>query len=304
MRMLRPMKIALATCSNLPGWEVDDQPFHEALSDRNIEVSMPIWDDPDVDWTKYDACLIRTTWDYMEKQNSYVRWAKEVGRQIPFFNHPEVIKWNTHKSYLRILEAEGVPIAPTVWLPKGSEFDVAKGMADRGWNRGFLKPMVGATARETLRFSSDAAGFTEAQKHLDRTLAVEDMMVQPYLHRVEEKGELSGIFFDGVLSHCVQKIPVEGYYRVQDDFGAKDFPVKMAPEDFALAQRVVDAAHGVLSCLNGAPLLYARVDFLWDNEDNLCVTELELVEPSLFFRHEPKAAGRLADALVQRVRQS
>jgi hypothetical protein len=30
------------------------------------------------------------------------------------------------------------------------------------------------------------------------------------------------------------------------------------------------------------------------------LTELELVEPSLFFRHGPDAAERLADALIRR----
>jgi len=304
IRMLRPMKIALATCSNLPGWEVDDQPLHQALSDRNVDIIMPVWDDPDVDWGQFDACLIRTTWDYMEKQTAYVQWARKVGEKIPFFNHPDVIEWNTHKSYLRQLEEAGVPIIPTVWLPKGTVYDLSKGLLETGWDRGFLKPMVGATARETFRFHADSAGLEEAQNHLNRTLAVEDMMFQPYLYNVEKKGELSGIFFDGKLSHCVQKVPVGGDYRVQDDFGAKDFPVQMTREDLALAQRVVNAAQDVLPCLQGEPLLYARVDFLWDNDERLCVTELELVEPSLFFRHDSEAAGRLADALVRRVERS
>ena len=27
-------------------------------------LSHPSWDDPEVDWEDFDACLIRTTWDY------------------------------------------------------------------------------------------------------------------------------------------------------------------------------------------------------------------------------------------------
>lgn len=297
------MKIALATCSNLPGWEVDDEPLHRALRERGAEFCLEVWDDPNVDWGVYDACLIRTTWDYMEKQEEFVAWARRVGQNTLFFNPPEVIEWNTHKSYLKELEAKGVPIAPTVWLQARSTVDVPEVMAKHGWGRGFIKPMVGATARETLRFESDAAGLSAAEAHLSRTLAVEDMMLQPYLHHVETRGELSGIFFDGVLSHSVQKVPVNGDYRVQDDFGAKDFPVAMDSEQLALAERIVAAATDCLPCLNGQPLLYARVDFLWDNEGDLCVTELELVEPSLFFRHDPEAAGRLADALIKRIKK-
>ena len=60
---------------------------------------------------------------------------------------------------------------------------------------------------------------------------------------------------------------------------------------------------------NGSPagavagdLLYARVDFLRDDAGAMRLGELELVEPSLFFRHEPSSADQLADALLARLR--
>lgn len=295
------MNLAIATCSNLPGWEKDDEPFHQALTERGIRFSTEVWDGPDVDWETYDACLIRTTWDYMEKHAAFVAWARQVGEKIPFFNHPDVITWNTHKSYLRILEECGIPIAPTIWLKRGATLDLENEMRTRGWERGFLKPMVGATARETLRFRRDQEGLSKANDHLCRTLQVEDMMVQPYLHHVETKGELSVIFLGGEISHAVQKIPVPGDYRVQDDFGAKDFPIELSGPQSDLARRVVSTAEAQLNCLDGVPLLYARVDFLWDNDEKLCVTELELVEPSLFFRHSETAPSRFVDVLVDRI---
>jgi len=65
----------------------------------------------------------------------------------------------------------------------------------------------------------------------------------------------------------------------------------------AIARRCVDAA----TPSEFAPLLYARVDFLRDDDGRLRLSELELVEPSLFFRHAPHAADMLADALLARV---
>ena len=41
------MKIALATCHDLPGWEVDDKPLHEALKALGVTVHTPIWHDED-----------------------------------------------------------------------------------------------------------------------------------------------------------------------------------------------------------------------------------------------------------------
>ena len=56
-RMLRRMKFALVTCSDLPGWEKDDHPLHRELDARGITFDQPCWDG-DVDWTVYDAALI------------------------------------------------------------------------------------------------------------------------------------------------------------------------------------------------------------------------------------------------------
>ena len=292
------MKIALASCSNLPGWEVDDAPFHRSLEARGVAISHPVWDDPAVDWSRFDACLIRTTWDYMEKQEAYVRWAEQVARQIPFFNPPEIIRWNTEKTYLRDLAAQGVPIAPTVFLEQGRAVDVGSLMESEGWTQGFIKPVVGATARETLRFTADEPGLEIAQAHLGRLLDSEAMMLQPYLKSVEQVGELSALFLGGQFSHAVRKVPQLGDYRVQDDFGAKDFPVDLTSVQMDLAHSIVELASERSPT---GELLYARVDWLTDDEGQLVLTELELVEPSLFFRHGPKAGDQLADALLSAV---
>ena len=277
------MPLALATCATVPAWEVDDRPFHAALDELGIQAIQTVWDDPSIDWASFDAVLIRTTWDYQEKHDAFVAWAERL--PVPLYNPFEIVRWNAHKSYLRDLEARGVPIIPTEWLGKGSRADIAALCASRGWRRAFLKPCVGATSRETLRFEM---GDPAAQAHADRLLPVEDLMLQPYLSRVETDGELSAIFIDGQLTHAVRKIPVAGDYRVQDDFGASDYPIDFP--DLALAQAAVDAV--------GHPLLYARADFLISNS-GLQLTELELIEPSLFFRHAPHAAGIFASAIRQ-----
>lgn len=280
------MRLALATCSALPSWEVDDRVFHEALVARGVEVRHAVWDDRNVDWTSFDAVLIRTTWDYQEKRAAFVAWAEQL--PIPLYNPADVVRWNTHKSYLRDLEARGVPIVPTEWLRRGTTPNIASLCQSRGWRRAFLKPCVGATARETLRFD---AGNPAAEQHASRLLANEDLMLQPYLWRVESEGEFSAIFIDGELTHSVRKIPVPGDYRVQDDFGATDTLVDFP--DVALARRTLDAV--------SRKLMYARTDFLIA-EDGLRLVELELVEPSLFFRHARHAAERLADAVVRRLK--
>lgn len=297
------MRIALATCSNLPRWEVDDRPLHAALAARGVEVALPVWDDPAVDWGRFDACLIRTTWDYMERLEAYLDWAARAAAASRLWNPLGVVRWNTRKSYLGDLAQRGVAVTPTVWLPQGRRADVAEILAERGWERAFLKPIVGATARETLRFAVDAAGVAAAQAHLDRLLPREGMLLQPYLARVESEGERSLVFLDGALSHAVRKVPMPGDYRVQDDFGARDEPTVPSAEELELAHRTLELVErpGLWAGSRSDRLLYARFDFLRDDRGRVLLSELELVEPSLFFRHAPEAAERLAEALLRRL---
>jgi glutathione synthase/RimK-type ligase-like ATP-grasp enzyme len=289
------MRLALATSANLPGWEVDDHPFHDALRRRGIPFELGVWDDPTFDWSQFDTCLIRTTWDYHERRDAFIQWAKERANHQRFFNPPQVIAWNSHKGYLRELAEAGIPLAPTEWLARGSTVDAAALVRDKGWSQAFLKPAVGLCASDTLRFNADEEGFRSAQEHLETHLPEGDFILQPYLKRVEVDGEISALFFGGVFSHAVQKIPVPGDYRVQDDWGATDKPISMHSEQKALAARIIKTAEEILGC----SLLYARVDLMFDDKAQLVLTELELIEPSLFFRHGPQGPDLLVDALLK-----
>lgn len=287
------MKIALVTCSNLPAWEVDDRHLHDAFREKGVELCHPAWDDPRFDWAACDAALIRTTWDYQDRHDEFLAWARRVDSVIPLYNPLAVVEWNTNKTYLRDLSNRGAPTIPTVWLTAGTQVDLKTVLAKQGWEQAFLKPAIGATARETLRFRVDVEGLAAAKRHLARLLPRETLLLQPYLPRVECEGELSLIYIEREFSHAVRKIPVPGDYRVQDDFGATDEPTDVAAE-------VIDLGYRILHSVDHE-LVYARVDFLRDDAGDLRVSELELTEPHLFFRHCPQAASRLANALLARV---
>lgn len=295
-------RIALASCAELPEWECDDDVLSAALKAAGWKVAVPVWDDGSVDWSEFDVCLIRTTWDYQERLPEFLAWTERVSQVCSLLNPSAIVRWNSHKTYLRDLEQQGVAIAPTEFLPQGERSDVREIVLGRGWKRGFLKPAIGATASDTLRFDADSAGLHAAQMHADQLVDSQTMLLQPYLSSVETEGELSLIFIDGEPSHGVRKVPVNGDYRVQDDFGAQDMPHEFRPEEMELARHIlaqVSAASGV--GLGANPLLYARVDFLRDEEGRLMLNELEAIEPSLFFRHGPGAGSQLAAALAKRI---
>jgi len=303
------MRLALATCSSLPAHEHDDAPLHRVLRERGVELEQPVWDDPGVDWSRYAAVLVRTVWDYHAKHDAFLAWVARVGAQTRLFNPAPVLAWNSDKHYLRELEAAGVAVAPTVWLERGRAHDLSAALdaADiRG--RALLKPVVGANALGTLRFDArDAQARAAAQAHVDRLTPTVGLMVQPYLASVEREGELSGFWFDGALSHAVRKRPVAGDYRVQDDYGAHDEPCELDAEALATCEATLGALEAVARVrgwLLARPLLYARVDLLRDDRHApgaWVLNELELIEPSLFFRHAPGGPAALADALLRRL---
>lgn len=298
------MRIALATCSRLPSHERDDLPLLAALRERGVSVAQPVWDDAAVEWGSFDAVLIRTTWDYQDKHAAFVAWAERVGGMVPLFNPAPVVGWNTHKSYLRELAGYGVPLARTRWLAVGEAVELAGVVRELGIERGFLKPVVGANSRNTLRFEvGDGEQLAAADEALRRLSRTHEMMLQPYLASVEREGEVSAIYFDDVLSHAVRKRPVAGDYRVQDDFGASDEPIELDTAQRDACARTLAGLRELVRARGWAielPLLYARIDLLRDDDGQWVLNELELVEPSLFLRHAPHAAGRLADALLAR----
>jgi hypothetical protein len=116
-------------------------------------------------------------------------------------------------------------------------------------------------------------------------------LIQPYLPAVAEEGEYSFLFFGGEFSHCAQKVPARGDYRVQSRFGAKEHVYAPSSDELALARRVLAAAN--------TELLYARVDMVRGLDGALAVMELELIEPYLYPEQGPRMGELFADALVR-----
>jgi glutathione synthase/RimK-type ligase-like ATP-grasp enzyme len=285
------VEVALVTGTDGPPFmnEVDAR-LRTALQRRGAGVHTPAWNDPTVDWAAFDVAVIRTTWDYFTDRDAFVAWAATAAASTALWNPAEVVRWNTHKSYLLELEDRGAPVVPTAWLARGDQLDLGDLLASRGWSRAVVKPAVAAGAIGLARVDADdlAAG----QRHLDGLLAAGDVMVQPYLPSVETHGELSVVVVDGEVSHAVRKLPATGDFRIQEEYGGRNVPVDLDRDTRDLATWLVDAA--------GTELLLARVDLLEDEVGALQLAELEATEPDLYLDVAPDAADRVVDAILRR----
>jgi glutathione synthase/RimK-type ligase-like ATP-grasp enzyme len=279
--------IALATSAEHPDLVEDDQPLRSSLQHRGAEVTAAVWNDPAVDWSAFDAVVIRSTWDYVDHLDAFTAWADRVAAVTRLQNGAAVVRWNAHKGYLDELHAFGLPVVPTRLLRQGDTVALDQVLRRQGWGLAVVKPAVSAGSRDTIRVSLRDAG--EHQAFFEALLTKGDVLVQPFVESVSQGGERSLMFFEGRYSHAVRKVAAEGDFRVQPQFGGQ-ISADQPP------QKVKDLARSILERAE-VDTLYARIDLVRIGE-KWKLLELELIEPLLYFSTEPRAAHRFADAIL------
>jgi len=281
------MDVALVSCRVLPEPDPDQQPLSAALAAAGVAAAVRAWDDPDVDWSAARLTILRSAWNYPLDRDGFLDWAERVDRVSQLWNGLGVVRWNSHKRYLLDLERRGVPVTPTVLLPRGSVASLDTILERQGWREAVVKPAVSAASFGTLRVG--AAEREAGEAHLQRLLAERDALVQLYLPSVEGHGERALVWIDGELTHAVRKNP---RWEGEDEaVSASAVPISYPEAD--LARRALSAVEG--------PLLYARVDVAPGPRGHPVVMELELVEPSLFLLQSPAALDRFVRAIRSRV---
>jgi glutathione synthase/RimK-type ligase-like ATP-grasp enzyme len=277
----RGPRIALASCTEFPRGLGGETDLPELLAERGgAEAVWAIWDDPAVDWGAFDLVVVRCTWDYPEHLDAFRAWVQATAMTSEVVNPPRIILGNLHKGYLSDLGPDAVP---TIVVPAGMTIDLDA----LGWPSVVVKPAVAVGGNGAVRGAT--------QHDLDAlTLAPRgavDVVVQPYLDRVERDGETSIVCLDGQPTHAVRKKPAVGEFRIHEHRGGTAELIPLQPDLADLASRILDR-------LPLQPAI-ARVDLL-PYEDRAYVMELELVEPYLWLELAPAAAYRLADSLVRR----
>ena len=289
------LEIALVTYPSLPDLDVDDRLLLEPLIGLGCRVTAASWDDPHVDWDRFDVSVIRSTWDYTDNRDAFVTWARSVPRLL---NHAGVVDWNTDKRYLRDLAASGLPVIPTVWISDAASVDLPNS------GEHVVKPSVGAASLNAARHDlGDPKSRERAASHAQRLLASgHTVMVQPFAHAIEEAGETGVILIDGKLSHAMRKgsmLAPETLEHVEELYKKETIEARVpstAEVDLAYAA-VAQAPDG------DGPPLYARVDMVPDADGRPMIMELELTEPSLFMVTAPATAQRFAEAIATRARR-
>lgn len=307
-RRLQQPLIALVTAREALELDEDMPLLVEALQEAGVAVETPCWDDLAVDWSRYGAALLRSTWDYAERIDEFLGWCDRCAAAIQLLNPPQIVRWNTDKHYLSDLALAGVPVVPTRFVESGSDPSAELATFLRGdtssltvgepglFEEFVVKPAIGAGSRDAARYRRSESG--RALEHVHRLLTDgRSVLLQPYLSRVDEQGETAVLYLGGQFSHSIRKGPLlrAGAAMVEGLFAPEEIRPRQAD------QSELGVAAAAYAAIPFAAPAYARIDLLRDARGTPVVLELELTEPSLFLTHAPRAAGPFARHLVERL---
>jgi O-ureido-D-serine cyclo-ligase len=290
--------VALVTARAARGLDADMPPLVAALAAAGAAARIVDWDDPGVDWARFDLAVPRSAWDYAERLPEFLAWAQRVAGLTRLVNPLPVVRWNTDKHYLGELARAGAPVVPTRYVEPGGDASrtLEEFLAADSCRELVVKPAVGAGSRDARRHArTDRAAI---RAHIEPLLgARRSVMLQPYLESVDRDGETALMFIDGRFSHAIRKgaLLPSGAPSTAALFAAEDI-VARTPGADELA-----AGERILAAVPFATLAYARVDLLRDAAGTPRLLELELTEPSLFLTHAAGSAPRFAAALLARL---
>ena len=252
-----------------------------ALAAAGAEVEPIVWSEP-FDSSDYDLVMPLVAWGYHKHFDRWMAVLDRLEREGARVQNPlPLLRWNSDKQYLAELYEKGVPVVPTEVADCLDDASLARIREHFQCSDLVVKPPVSASAYLTFRIrgGDPIPGAVRGRR----------MMVQPWLDSITTTGEWSLLFFDGVLSHSLSKVPVAGDFRVQPEHGG-------IIERWEPPEGAREVALAALAAAP-APALYARVDLVVGNCGSLQVMELELIEPALWLDESPDAARLFVEAV-------
>ncbi|MEO6075611.1 MAG: hypothetical protein ABIP56_02290, partial [Dokdonella sp.] len=203
-------RIALASAAEARGMDDDLSPLLSALAERSVVAEVVDWDARDIDWSAFDAVVLRSTWDYASRAAEFLDWVDAVSTQTQLLNPADIVRWNIDKHYLDALAGDGIATVPSRYVEPLDNVEAAlRDFLDEFADAQdfVVKPCIGAGSRDARRHARDdvAAATTQIHGMLAQGRSV---LIQPYLDRVDSAGETALIYCDGFYSHAIRKGPL------------------------------------------------------------------------------------------------
>jgi glutathione synthase/RimK-type ligase-like ATP-grasp enzyme len=288
--MPRMKHCAFLTLDERGDFVIDDEHAIAPLEALGWAVATLSWRQTERAWSEFGVVIIRSTWDYWNDVPAFLETLAKIDRRTRLANSLAVVRWNLEKTYLRDLEARAVPIVPSLWPEAVSAGSFAQWFRLLDSDELVIKPVIGANGQDAYRVCADDSVGRLAE--LANRFEQKPCLVQRFMPAILDEGEYSLFYFNGEFSHAILKVPAPSEFRSQEERGAEIRSVR--PE-----QRLLDRGQQALDAIDG-DTLYARIDFVRDEDGDFAVMEQELIEPSMYLRTDDGAPARFAAAIDRR----
>ncbi|HEQ3582970.1 TPA: hypothetical protein VGT28_000983 [Campylobacter jejuni] len=257
--------LIIATCKAYKEGNAALKNLQKRLENLHFQCELKAWQDIKARNLDPNTLILPlAVWDYSLEYANFLHFLNELERKkIRILNPIEILKMNADKSYLKILEKANLPIIPSVIFKQNEVFNLSQ----IPFEKAVIKPLVGQSGNG-VRFLK--------QKTPTKAEFPHGALIQPFIESVEELGEFCLIFFGGKFTYAIHR-QTQKDWRANSNYGVKIAPLKNP------SKAHIDLALKALKTLKISNLLYARVDFLPQKNDEALINEVELIEPNLYF---------------------
>lgn len=288
----------------MPNLYPDENGLLDALAERGMDPQIKTWTDPGVDWDEAGLVVVRSVVDYARDRKRFLDWAGTVPRLL---NSADVLTWNSDKHYLQELADRGLPTIQTTWIAADKHYNKQQVHARfPAFGDFVVKPTVSSGVRDIGRYCS--VDISQRQAAMDHAMSLlsegRDVMVQRYREEIDVHGEMSLVFFNGLLSHAVQKKallhPAQVTDRTVREVVAAAYTP--SPRELLWGEQIRQVIHDYVRSRLGRDeqFLFNRVDVVPDGEGSFLVMEVALVDADLYEDSTPNGLSNFADAISMR----
>ncbi len=290
-------RVAIVSCDKWLGKVKEDELLKFELNKLYVDVDIISWQDSTVDYSKYDAVVIRSLWGYQDYIEEFIEYLDKLKKdKVKVFNNVDILKDNLNKyEQFKILDKYEIPHIETFFLKKDELDKVSK--INKEHKDLVVKPIVSGSGNNTFIISDtiekNNIKVSEVKEKFNGVLNEVNnyLMVQPFVKEIDD-GEISVVLINNKVSHIVVRntsvfnnkgsISVVGL-DIMDD------KMKVIVDSCTEIKEYKDA-------------LYMRVDLV-KIDDDYKVMELELVEPQLFlgFRKTKRELTNFAKAIKENI---
>lgn len=269
---------------------IDDVLLKQRLVDYGYSADIVDWSSESYDFSRAALCIVRSCWDFHKNEKKYLIRLKKISNVSTLVNDFEIISEYFSKHYLAKMEQKGIRTVPTNIVKSTNQaLEVIKSLKVQ---QIILKPAVSASGDNTYKL--ERLNTLLISKRAKDILQNSDLVIQPFIDEVGTFGEVSCVVIGGDILFCMLKKPAKNSFLVHEHHGGNYTPTNTEKKESDFIEKI-------LKTFKKRPT-YIRIDYLFNQDREPMLLELELNEPNIYLSKSSATLDRLAqeiDKIIQ-----